>query len=183
MRYVVQPRQSRFTVQAVATGMLSSMAHSPTFAVRDFTGELHFDPEAPRDAAFDMTVKAHSLSLTDNLSAHDRSEIEGRMREEVLNTAAYPEIIYHATVVSADKIAENWYRLQLSGELRLHGVKRPQQVDAQLRLAESEARLSGRCSVSQSAYTIKPVSALGGLIKVKDELKLDFDMVCSKQEA
>jgi polyisoprenoid-binding protein YceI len=163
--------------------MLSSMAHSPTFAVRDFTGELRFDPEAPRDGTFDMTVKAESLSLTDHLSAHDRAEIEGRMREEVLNTAAYPEIVFHAAVVNTDKVAEAWYRLQLAGELHLHGVKKTQQLEAQLRLSESDARLSGRCTVSQSAYRIKLVSALGGLIKVKDEVKFDFEMVCKKPEA
>ena len=34
------PNQSRFTVRAFATGMLSALGHDPTFAVRDFRGAM-----------------------------------------------------------------------------------------------------------------------------------------------
>ncbi len=42
-RYRLDPGQSRFTVQAFATGLLSFLGHSPTFAVRDFAGAVRFD--------------------------------------------------------------------------------------------------------------------------------------------
>ena len=42
-RYRLDPGQSRFTVQAFATGMLSFLAHSPTFAVRAFRGDVEID--------------------------------------------------------------------------------------------------------------------------------------------
>ena len=47
-RYRLDPAHSRFTVQAFAAGMLSFLGHNPTFAVRDFQGEVRFDPAAPR---------------------------------------------------------------------------------------------------------------------------------------
>ena len=37
-RYRLGPELSQFTVQAFASGMLSFLGHSPTFAVRDCTG-------------------------------------------------------------------------------------------------------------------------------------------------
>ncbi|HZY84092.1 MAG TPA: hypothetical protein VFE78_04635 [Gemmataceae bacterium] len=37
-RYRLGPELRQFTVQAFASGMLSFLGHSPTFAVRDFTG-------------------------------------------------------------------------------------------------------------------------------------------------
>jgi len=182
MRYVAELSQSRFTVQAFATGMLSGLGHSPTFAVRDFTGELHFEPENPAESSVHLTVKADSLTLTDSVSAKDCEEIESRMRQEVLGTATYAEIVFHSIEVQADKIADDWYRLQIAGDLSLHGVKKRQPLDAQLRLWEDQARLSGRGTLLQSAYGIKPVSALGGMLKLKGELKLDFDIVWRKQE-
>jgi polyisoprenoid-binding protein YceI len=176
IRYTLDPASSRFTVQAFAAGMLSALAHSPTFAVREFSGELSFTPETLADASFRLTVRADSLTVSDSVSPKDRADIEGRMRLEVLETAVYPEIDFQSIEITADKVADNWYRLRLKGEIRLHGVKRPLTVDAQLRVLEDQARLSGQGSLLLSAYRIKPVTALGGLIKLKDELKVDFDL-------
>ena len=43
-------------------------------------------------------------------------------------------------------------------------------------------RASGEFSILQSAFGIAPVSVAGGALKLKDELKLSFDMVARKQE-
>jgi polyisoprenoid-binding protein YceI len=161
--------------------MLSALGHSPTFAIRQFTGELRFAPDALPEASFHLTVTADSLTVADSVSPKDRAEIEGQMRQEVLETAVFPEIVFQSTEITADKIADNWYRLRLKGELRLHGVKRAQSVDAQLMVLEDQVRLSGQCTLLLSAYRIKRVSALGGLIKLKDELKFDFDLVGRKR--
>jgi hypothetical protein len=39
----------------------------------------------------------------------------------------------------------------------------------------------GDFTLSQKEYEIRPVSAVGGTIKLKDELKLTFDMNARKQ--
>jgi polyisoprenoid-binding protein YceI len=175
--YVLDPAQSRFTVRAFASGPLSGLGHSPTFAIREFTGELRFTSEPFADASFHLTVKADSLAVTGSVSPKDREEIEGRMRQEALETAVYPEIVYRGAEIAADKVADNWYRLRLKGELSLHGVKKALPVEAQLRILEDQVRLSGQCTLSQSAYRIRPATALGGLIKLKDELQFDFELV------
>jgi polyisoprenoid-binding protein YceI len=181
IRYVLDPAQSRFTVQAFAQGVLSVFGHSPTFAVRAFTGELRFTPEALAEASLDLTVRADSLTLTDSVSAADRDEIESRMRKEVLETAAFPEIRFQSTEITASKIADNWYRLRIAGKLSLHGVTNAHKVEAQLRILEDRIRLSGDCTLRMPAYRIKPVSALGGAIRLKDELKVVFDLGGRKQ--
>jgi polyisoprenoid-binding protein YceI len=182
IRYILDSASSRFTVQAFAAGMLSGLGHSPTFAIREFTGEVRFTPEALADASLHLRVKADSLTVTDSVSAKDREEIEGRMRREVLETAAYPEIVFQSAAIQSDRIADNWYRLRLTGELRLHGVQKAHPLDLQLRILEDEVRLSGQCPLLLSAYRIKPVTALGGMIKLKDELKFDFDLVGRKAD-
>ena len=182
IRSTFDPAHSRFTVQAFASGVLSVFAHSPTFLVRDFTGEFQFDPGAPEKASLHMTVKADSLDLVDNLKAQDRADIETRMRQEVLATATYPEIRFDGTVTSADRVAENWYRLQFQGNLTIRGVTQPQKIDAQVRIGEAETRLSGEFSLVQSAFQIKQVSAVGGMIILKDELKCTFDLAARKQD-
>jgi polyisoprenoid-binding protein YceI len=182
VRYTFAPGESRFTVQAFARGLLSVFAHNPTFAIRDFGGELRFNPDPFGDAALQMTVRADSLTLVDSTSERDRQEIERQMREEVLETARYPEITFRSRDIAADRVMANWYRLRIRGELSLHGVTNGETVEAQLRILQGEVRLSGEFMLRQSAYRIKPVSAVGGTITLKDELKFSFDIV-GRQEA
>lgn len=175
-RYRLDPRHSRFTVQGFATGLLSLFAHSPTFAVRDFSGVIDFPDGLIANMRLEMTVRADSLDLVNEVKPADRADIEGRMRGEVLETATYPRIGFRAAVVSSERLGQGQYRLRLSDPLSLHGVTRPQQVDAELLLFDDGVRLRGEFPLRLSDYRIRPVSALAGAIKLKDALKVSFDL-------
>jgi polyisoprenoid-binding protein YceI len=179
--YRLDPRSSRFTVQAFAGGMLSAFAHSPTFAVREFHGGMRFDPQTPKGAALHLTVKSDSLELMDNVKPKDRQEIQTTMRREVLETARYPEITFQSTEVSGSKVADHWYRILFRGELSLHGLSRAHEVEAELREGGEEIRLTGASTLALSAYRLKRVTALGGLIIVKDLVKIAFDLTGRKE--
>jgi polyisoprenoid-binding protein YceI len=175
-RYRLDPARSTFTVQGFATGLLSFFAHSPTFAVRDFAGVLEFAGEAVAGLRLDLTVKADSLELVDRVKAEDRAEIERRMRTEVLETAAYPEIRFQAGAVANERLGPGRYRVRLAGPLALHGVTREHQADAELLIFDDGVRLRGECVLRLSDYRIRPVTALAGAIKLKDDLKVSYDL-------
>lgn len=179
--YAIDPGVSRFTVRAFATGMFSSLGHSPTLAVRDFEGEAIFSPEAPDEARLKITIQAGSLSVTDNISDKDRRELERTMNQEVLETSKYPEILFESTKASASPAGEGQFAVNLVGTLTLHGVANSQAIAAQVSLMGDMLRAHGEFSVSQSAYGIKPVSVAGGTLRVKDELKCAFDIVARKK--
>jgi polyisoprenoid-binding protein YceI len=180
-RYRLDPGHSRFTVQAFASGLLSFLGHSPTFAVREFAGEVRFDPATPEGVALDVTVKADSLALLDNVRPADRADIEGRMRREVLETSAYPEVRFRGDQVSAGRVDGNTYRFRLTGALSLHGVTSPHAVDAEVLLYEDGLRLAGECPLRLSDYGIRPVTALGGAIRLRDQLRVSFDLVAGRE--
>ncbi|HEX3036553.1 MAG TPA: YceI family protein [Thermodesulfobacteriota bacterium] len=100
----------------------------------------------------------------------------------MLETARYPEIVFKSSNIKATKISENWYRLEIEGELSLHGVTKSEQIDTQVRLNGDVLRASGSFTFTlpQSNYNIKRVSALGGALKVKDDLEFSFDIVAQK---
>jgi len=179
VRYLFDPARSRFTVQAFATGMLSAFAHSPTFAVRAFRGELGFETggPVPQHLAIDLAIPAAALELQDRVSPSDRREIHDRMRTEVLDQSAHSEIRYRAADVPCEPLDRGRYRLRVDGTLSLRGVTSPQPVDAELEIFEDGIRLSGGCSLPLSRYRIRPVTALGGTIRLKDELTLSFALV------
>ena len=103
------------------------------------------------------------------------------MHDEVLETEGFAEIIYECPRVSSvQKMGEGLFSATLNGELALHGVTRNQPVSARVTLKGDTLRTAGEFSVRQSDYDIKPVSAAGGTVKLKDELKLSFDIIARK---
>jgi polyisoprenoid-binding protein YceI len=181
VRYVLDKSSSKFTVRAFASGMLSSLGHSPTFAIRDFAGEASFDPAAPADASLVLRIRADSLEIMDDIKSKDRSEMESTMNESVLESARFPEIAFESSSVSSNKLSEGRYQVNVNGKLSLHGVTRPLTVPAQLAVLGDEFRAEGEVSLSQTNFGIQPVSVAGGTLKLKDEIKFTFNIVARKQ--
>lgn len=182
MRYFIDKSSSKFTVRAFATGMLSSLGHSPTFAIRDFEGDLEFSPEATNRTSLRIHVKADSLEVLDDIKSKDRQEMESTMNQSVLETAKYPEIEFATTSIAATQLGEGRYQASLNGTLALHGVTRPIAVPTQVTLLGDMLRAGGEFPLLQSNFGIALVSVAGGTLKLKDELKFVFDIVARKQE-
>lgn len=182
VRYLIDAKASTFRVRAFATGMLSAFGHNPTISIPDIEGEIQFAPDSPEDASLRIVVQAASLAVADDISSKDRQEIERRMHGEVLETESYPEIIYECSrAASVQELSESFYAVSLNGELTLHGVTRVQPVLARVTVKADSVRAAGEFALRQSDYQITPVSAAGGTVKLKDELKLSFDISARKQ--
>jgi len=182
VRYLIDARISRLTVRVSASGMLSAFGHSPTIVIRDFAGEAQLNPGALENASLHVTVKAASLEVTDNISDKDRREIEREMQENVLEIAKYPEIVYDCSRVTVNNSANGQYVVTLNGNLTLHSETHGQSVSARVAVTGDMLRAFGEFSLRQSDYNIKQVSAIGGGLKVKDEVRFSFDIVARKQE-
>jgi polyisoprenoid-binding protein YceI len=177
VRYRLVAEQSRFTVQAFAEGLLSAFGHDPVIVIRDFTGEVEFTPDAPSEASVSVTIKADSLAASDEIKEKDRLEIERMMREQVLETAEYPEIVFKSTSVSANRLGQGRYRARIIGNLTLHGATQKNLwIQAEVTMSEETLRAQGGFSLKQTDFGIKPVSVVGGTMKVKNELKFTFDI-------
>lgn len=181
VRYRIDAARSRFTAQAFAHGLLSFVGHDPLVAVCGFGGDVRCVPGTLARASLLLLVSADALAVVGDVGEKDRREMERALREEVLETARYPEIVFVSTGVAARRLAESQYEVTIDGQLSLHGVTRPQQIAAQVSLNDHDLRARGECTLRQSDYNIKRVSAVGGALQVKDELKLSFDIVASEQ--
>jgi polyisoprenoid-binding protein YceI len=180
--YELNAGESRFIVQAFAEGLLSAFGHSPKFNVGDFGGQVRVEDNKLEGASVQLMVKADSLHVIDEVSEKDRQEIESSMRADVLETSRYPEIVFKGTAVAPDRIYEGFYRLKIEGDLTLHGVTRNHSIDALVRLLENGLRAEGESRLRQSDYRIKRVSVAAGTLKVKDEVKLSFNIVARRKD-
>jgi len=182
IRFMIDAAASRFTVKAFAGGLLSALAHNPTIAVREFSGEARVDLAELERSSLVVTANADSLTVIGDVPDKDRPEVERAMHEDVLQSQRFPEIIYECSRVSASKTGDGLYWASLNGELSLHGITRNQVIPARIFVDETSLKASGEFSLRQSDYNIKLVSAAGGTIKVKDELKFSFELVARRQD-
>jgi polyisoprenoid-binding protein YceI len=162
--------------------MLSALGHNPTIAIRDFTGEVSFDPSAPEQGTLRVEIQADSLEVTDDIKSRDRKEMEITMNEKVLEVSKYPTIIFESKATSAKQLTEGRFQVNLNGTLSLHGATGTVPVAAQVTLLGDMLRAFGEFSILQRDYGISLVSVAGGTLKLKDELKFAFDIVARKQD-
>ena len=122
-----------------------------------------------------------SLQLLDHVRKADRAEIEGRMKNEVLETRLFPEIHYESRPSRASRSPRTSTGLpsRASSSARRHSAAtRPGRADGLQRWPP----LSGRLGAADVQYRIKPVTALQGAIRLKDALELSCDIVAPQEE-
>lgn len=180
VHYTIDPGSSRFTVRAFAQGLLSGFGHNPVIAIRDFSGEVNFAPDDLIKGSVGITIQAASFEVQNDVSEKDLREIARTMNDQVLEVKRFPEIAFESRQVSGIKLGESLYVVKIEGDLFLHGVTRPQTVSANVAPADDKLRAYGEFSIKQSDFRIKPVSVAAGALKLKDELKLSFDITAKK---
>ena len=180
VRYLVNGKGSRFTARAFATGLLSAFGHDPTISIPDFEGEALVNLNALEESSLHLVIQAASLTVTDDINDKDRDEINRRMHAEVLESDGYSEITYECSKLSASQTGEGQYWVALNGELSMQRLTRSRPVSARVTVNEDTLRAVGEFSVRQSDYEIKPFSAAGGTVKLKDEIKLSFEITARK---
>jgi len=103
------------------------------------------------------------------VSDKDRAEIQSTMLgPKVLDSAEFHEIRFRSTEVS--RAGEN--RWVVRGNLTLHGQALPVKVDVE----RVDGRYRGSTRLRQKEFAITPVTAAGGSIKVKDEIRVEFEI-------
>ena len=119
----------------------------------------------------ELRVDVRRMRVLDpSLSAEKRSQVQEKMLSpDVLDPERYPEITFRSTRVE-EKSSNNF---SVRGNLTLHGQTRPIQVDA----TRTSRHYRGSATIKQTDFGIKPISIGGGTIKVKDEVRIDFDIV------
>ena len=137
--------------------------------------------EAAKSVEFQVET-AKMQVLDPKMDPAKRTQVQEKMLgPDVLDSAHYPLIEFSSTSVQPDK-SGHWF---VSGNLKLHGQSRPITVQVsepgeEMGAAGSRPKVrhySGTASLKQSDYGIKPVRIAGGTVKVKDEIKIDFQIV------
>ncbi|HVS87890.1 MAG TPA: YceI family protein [Candidatus Acidoferrum sp.] len=161
---------SSLKVRVNKTGFFSAFAHNHEIEAPIESGEVA-ESGTP---SVKLRVDARKMRVLDpEASADTRAQVQKTMLgPQVLDTERFPEIQFQSTEVEA-KGTDHWL---VHGTLDLHGQSHPVTVDVALK----DGVYRGTATLKQSGFGITPVSVGGGTVKVKDEVKVEFEIALVK---
>jgi polyisoprenoid-binding protein YceI len=163
---IIDTDKSVLTVHVFKSGLFSGFAHDHEISAPIQEGS--FESANP---SVHLTVDARKLRVVDkDVSEKDRAQIQQTMLgPKVLDSGKFTEIRFRSTRVER-LAAGKWL---VHGDLTVHGQTGPVNVD----VIEQNGRYRGTAELRQKDFGITPISLGGGTVKVKNELRVEFDIV------
>ncbi len=168
--YSLGPGSGVLSIRTTRQGAASKAGHDLRIEVGSWEAELRLADPAEQSA---MTLVADSRSLRvvegtggiKSLTGDDKENIQKTINDDVLKGCAIE-------FRSSDVQTAPGGGLNVSGQLDLNGKQAP--VTFGLALGD-DGRVSGGATVKQTAFGMKPYSALFGALKVADEVTVAID--------
>ena len=174
--YNLDASQSKFMAHANAGGLLWFKGKDHHLAARDFTGQVEITPDAITPASLRLVVKAASLQETGaEFTQPQKDIINKELREIVLHPDRYPDITFQSTNVTVKDLGR--HEVKIDGNLTLHGVTKRITIPAVVTLSGDTLRAVGEFSIDRDDFGVKATSAFHGLVRVRDTVKFEFDIV------
>ncbi len=163
-------QRSKITVHVGKSGLLSGAAHNHIINAPIASGTMR--ESAPPHIEFTVETAKMTVEPDPRIDAKDQATIQMHMEELTLETKKYPEIAFHSSRV--ERIADGQWKVD--GDLSLHGVTKP----VSLMVKQTGDSWITHTVLKQTNFGIKPISIGGGMIKVKDEIEIDFQIFPAK---
>jgi polyisoprenoid-binding protein YceI len=180
----VDADRSRFRIRLGAAGLFSAFGHDHLIEARGMKGCAKIEWSQLELSSVELVFSTPAIIVLDPKHEKDRPEVQKTMETEVLQIEKFPEIRFKSDGVRVQKSAVSRFNLIVDGQLTIRGNTRAVSIPLVLtQQGAAEGKVSGRYSMKQSAFGIKPVRVAGGLVRVKDEMDLEFDLLLNEEGA
>ena len=174
-QYLPDVTTSTLTLWTYREGLLSRVAHDLCIEASQLHAPLTVEGERVR---VEVRVQVRDLKVRGQvkdgavkpLSDSDHAEIEKNLTTKVLDASRHPELSYRG------EGQRDGDRARLQGELTLCDATRPLALEGAIEDDEHGVRVTGEVRFRQTDWGIKPYSALMGALKVKDEVRVSWDL-------
>lgn len=162
----IDATRSTVTVHVFKSGLFSGFAHNHEISAPIAEGTV----DALQQQVW-LRVDARNMRVIDpEASESTRAQVQKKMQgPDVLDSERFAQISFESTGVQLLG-NDHW---SVHGNLTLHGRTKPVTVDVTM----AAGHYKGTAALKQSHFGITPIRLAGGAVKVKDEVKIDFDIV------
>jgi polyisoprenoid-binding protein YceI len=174
--------RSRVVIEVGKGGALAFVAGHSHRIEAPVRGNLALDSEHPERSVASFEVRASELMVMgDGEPPQDVPKVQQTMvSERVLDVNRYPAVAFHSRAIEVRHRSGEELTLMVSGDLTLHGTTRPITVPVQAAIASDTVSARGTFTVKQTDYGMTPVTVAGGMVAVKDDVKIHFTIVAPR---
>lgn len=179
--YQVDPAKSRVTIAVGKSGAFSFLGHKHEVSGPIESGSIDVDPGNLSGSRVSLVIATSSLKVSGaDEPPEDRPKVQEAMEsDQVLGVARYPRITFESTGVTGGQPGTPMLDVVVAGRLTIRDVTRPVSVPVHVQLGDHSLNASGRFSVRQKEFGIKPIS-VGGAVAVKDRLDITFSVAANR---
>jgi polyisoprenoid-binding protein YceI len=170
----VTPGRGFFRVYAEAGGLFSAFAHDHLIEAEKIEGCAAVDLQNPAQASVKLSFAAGGLRVIDpKESAEDRAKVQKTMETDVLRISEFPMITFESTGVTGESAG----KFSVNGRLTIRGKTAPVIIPVAVsRLEDGTFRVTGTYKFKQTTFGIEPIRLMGGTVRVKDEIRTEWEL-------
>lgn len=166
----IDTQRSTITIHVGKSGLLSAAGHEHIVDAPIASGTIQENGEPHIE--FTVQTAKMTVRFDPKVGPATQDAIQKDMDELTLDTKKFPEIVFRST--HAERLAGGDWKVD--GNLSLHGVTKPVTVRAR----QMPNSFTGHTFLKQTDFGIKPVTAAGGTIRVKNEIEIEFEIFPAK---
>ena len=129
------------------------------------------------------TLSAGTITVDTTTITSDKSQRDGRMRTEGLQTDQFTTATFTLTapvVIPAAAVAGTPSDVSLTGDLTLHGVTKNVTIPAKTQLVNGVVSVAGSISFPLTDYSITAPNVGGFIVSIEDQGALEFAIAFTK---
>jgi polyisoprenoid-binding protein YceI len=179
--YALAAAQSSVVVHVGKAGLLSFAGHEHVVTAPRLQGEVRAAADDLARSLVTLTFETAALRVEEKGEpAGDAAKVqEAMVGPRVLDATRFPTVTFRSRTVTGKSAAPGTYDLHITGDLSLHGVTRSVALPLRVEVSGDTLKASGQLVLRQTDYGINPV-AVAGVVKVKDEVTIDYAFVATK---
>jgi polyisoprenoid-binding protein YceI len=167
--------RGHFHIHTDAGGLFGAFAHEHLIEAQKIEGCAAIDSVDLMRSSIKLTFKTANIRVMDpKESESTRSKVQSTMDSDVLRTSEFPDVVFQSTGIERGSVADAF---RVRGNLTIRGKTQAITVPLTMtHLDDGTYRAKGEYTLKQTSFGIQPVRVAGGTVKVKDEVRVEFEM-------
>ena len=188
--YRLDAKTSAIRIHVFRSGAAARLGHNHVMAAADITGYVQVPDGKVEAASFALEFRLDAMQVDPPelrqvlgagwASAVSPEAIAGT-RTNMLGEAGLQAERFPAVRIRSLQLSGEAPKLAVQVDVELHGQHRLQWLPVNVYIGENAIKATGSLVIRQSDFGLKPFSVLGGLLSVKNELVVDFELSASAE--
>ncbi|MGH9754925.1 MAG: YceI family protein [Blastocatellia bacterium] len=176
--YTIDLSQSKVIATLTQEGFIARRYPAHRVEVRNFTGKIELSERDETRIAVEVEAESKSLTNADEgMTEFERREFHNVVNNLVLESDKFPKIKFVSVSVSDARKSGETRTFTLNGDLSLRDATKRVSFPVTVTIAKDQLRATGEAELKQTDFGITPYSGKLGLIRIGDQVKINFAIV------